>query len=731
MRILEVYIEHAALDLDRPFSYAYFGDKRVEKGYRVLVPFHQQELIGFVYKVTEKEETLEEYEEKTGYILKEIIDVVDEECLLNAMQWKLATWLSAYYFTPLIRVLQTMLPPSLKPQSSSLKAPKIAYETYVSVLSNDEEGLTAQQIEWLRRVNKEGRILKKDFRSKSILTKLLSLKRVQLIKEEKRRLAVKTTPMEVPKELTADQKNAITRFLSSTKETTLLEGVTGSGKTEVYLAIAEHYIQQGKSVLFLVPEISLTPMMIEYFTYRFPEQTAILHSELTPAQKYDEYRRIAQGKAKIVVGARSAIFAPLKDLGLIILDEEHVETYKQDNAPCYHALEVAKWRAKEEGARILLGSATPSLESRARALKGVYDYIQLPHRIHQVELPKTEIINLLDPGSVDKESVLFSLSLRKAIQETLDKKEQVVLLLNRRGYAPYVTCRKCGYVFKCPHCDIALSYHKEDNMLKCHHCDYVLLAPSSCPECGSSYLSKQGFGTERIEEEVQRLFPKARTLRLDSDVSKIRQNVEKILKKFQNQEADILIGTQMIAKGHDFQNVTLVGVVLADMGLTMPSFRSSEQTFQLITQAVGRAGRGRKKGRALIQTYMPSHYAVKLGAKQDYTHFFQVEMNSRRMQQYPPYTYLISITLSCAVENNVHQAALEIKNMLEEENIDSLVILGPTVPFIKKQGNMYLEQLLLKYKKADKVEIVLDKIRKVLGMKSGYRLKIDRDPYDF
>ena len=294
-----------------------------------------------------------------------------------------------------------------------------------------------------------------------------------------------------------------------------------------------------------------------------------------------------------------------------------------------------------------------------------------------------------------------------------------------------MSCRKCGYVFKCPTCDIALSYHKEDQMLKCHHCDFVMQAPKVCPECGSTYLSKQGFGTERIEEEVTRLFPHAKTLRLDSDVSKVRQNVEKVLKKFQNQEADILIGTQMIAKGHDFQNVTLVGVVLADMGLTMPSFRSSERTFQLITQAVGRAGRGTKKGKAFIQTYMPTHYAVRLGAKQDYTHFFQIEMNSRRMQQYPPYTYLISLTLTCISEDKVHDIALEIKEMLEEENIEDLTILGPTIPYIKKQGNMFVEQLLLKYKKAEKIEIVLDKIRRKLALKSGYRLKIDRDPYDF
>ncbi len=732
MRVLEVYIEHATIDLDRPFSYVYLGDKRVEKGFRVIVPFNKQKrIIGFVSKVIETTKSKEEYEQENGFALKEIIDVLDHEKLLDEDLWELAQRMAKYYFTPLIKVLQTMLPPSMKPQSSALKAPKIAYEYYVELLDSNEEGLTTKQKEWLRLIANEKRILKKDFRSPTILDKLCALKRVKIVKEEKRRLILPKFDPLTPHELTIDQKRVIQEFLSSSQDVSLLEGVTGSGKTEVYARLIDHYLSKNQNVLFLVPEIALTPMMVEYFSMRFSTKTAILHSELTPAQKYDEYRKIAHGEAHLVIGARSAIFAPLHNIGLIILDEEHVESYKQEQSPSYHALEIAKWRGQMEGARILLGSATPSLESRARALKGVYQYLRLPRRIHNQELPTTEIIDLLKPHQVDRDSVLFSLSLRQAITDRLNKHEQIVLLLNRRGYSPYVSCRRCGHVFVCPECQITLSYHRQDNMLKCHHCDHVEEMPKACPNCGSVYLSKQGFGTEKIEEEVKRLFPKARTLRLDSDVSRIKVNSEKILAKFRNHEADILIGTQMIAKGHDFPDVTLVGIVLADIGLTMPSFRSSERTFQLITQGVGRAGRGQKRGHAIIQTYMPQHYAVYLAAKQDYTSFFKAEMKTRKLQQYPPYTFLISLWISSTNEEGLVVVANEMKDKLEKELAKEATLIGPSTPYIAKKGAYYYRHILIKYQRPEKIEMALEELKRLFEGKSSYHLRIDRDPYDF
>ncbi len=732
MKILEVYIEHATHELNRPFSYAYLGDKNVERGYRVIVPFgNQKEIIGFVSDVKNIDLSLDEYNKKTSFEIKEVIDILDEERLIDDNLWELAQKVSAYYYSPLISVFQTMLPLSIKPKSSSLKGPKIAYECYVEIIDSNEEGLTDKQKEWLRLVNKEGKILKKDFKSKTILDKLIELNKVHYVYKEKTRLIREEVKEDKPHELTDDQKRVISEFLSSEKSIFLLEGVTGSGKTEVYVRLAEHYLNMGKSVLFLVPEISLTPMMITYFEKRFNKMIAILHSGLTSGQKYDEYRRIAHGEARIVIGARSAIFAPLKNLGLIILDEEHVETYKQENIPCYHAREVAKFRSEIEGAKVILGSATPSLESKARALRNVYQLLSLPKRIHKSVLPKTTIVNLLDSQNIDRDSVLFSLPLRKAITETLEKKEQVVLLLNRRGYSPYVTCRECGHVFKCENCDITLTYHREDNMLKCHHCDHVEVYPSVCPECGSIYLSKQGFGTERIEEEIKRLFPSARTLRLDSDVSRVRQNIDKILTKFRNHEADILIGTQMIAKGHDFKDVTLVGIVLSDIGLNMPSYRSSERTFQLITQGVGRAGRGVKGGQAIIQTYMPNHYAVILGAEQNYEKFFITEMKSRKLQRYVPYMYLTLLQFFGKDEEVVDITAQNIKDRLIQEFNEEVIIVGPSSPYIKRKGEYYYKNLLLKYKNVSLIETQLDNLKSLFEGKTDVRMKIDRDPFDY
>lgn len=732
MKILDVYIEHATHELNRPFSYAYFGDKKVERGYRVIVPFgKQKEIIGFVSDVKESDLSLEEYNEKNAFETKEVIDVLDEECLIDDNLWKLAQKVASYYYSPLISVFQTMLPPSIKPKSSSLKGPKIAYECYVEIVDSDEEGLTDKQKEWLRLVSKEGKILKKDFKSKSILDKLIEFNKVHFVFKEKNRLVREEIKDSKPHTLTDDQNRVINEFLSSSKNVFLLEGVTGSGKTEVYVRLAEHYLNIGKSVLFLVPEIALTPMMITYFEKRFNKMIAILHSELTSGQKYDEYRRIAHGEARIVIGARSAVFAPLKNLGLIILDEEHVESYKQENTPCYHAREVAKFRSEIEGAKVVLGSATPSLESKARALRGVYQHLSLPKRIFKSELPKTTIVNLLDSRNIDRESVLFSLPLRKAIRETIEKNEQVVLLLNRRGYSSYVTCRECGYVFKCENCDITLTYHREDNMLKCHHCDHVETYPSICPECGSIYLSKQGFGTEKIEDEVKRLFPDAKTLRLDSDVSRVRQNIEKVLTKFRNHEADILIGTQMIAKGHDFPDVTLVGIVLADIGLNMPSYRSSERTFQLITQGVGRAGRGIKGGQAIIQTYMPKHYAVIYGAEQNYEKFFITEMKSRKLQKYTPYMYLTLLQFYGKDEDEVEIIAQNIKGRLDIELEDEIIMIGPSSPYIKRKGDLYFKNLLLKYKNVALIEEQLDRLKLLFEGKTDVRMKIDRDPFDY
>jgi len=730
MKIIELLIEHNNYSLNRPFSYVYFGDKPVDKGYRVLVKFNHQELVGYVIKVKKTNKTKKELEEELGFNIDEILDVIDSSPLLNEDLMNLASQVSEYYLASKISVLQTMLPPSLSPRRSSLKAPKIAYDQYVVIKDYDESDLTSTQIELLRLISKNAPVLKREIKQVSVLNKLIEYNRVEIIKKEKRRLQIpRYDKVNIPN-LTIDQKKVVDEFNNSSDQIYLLEGVTGSGKSEVYLHLSKQILEKGKSVLMLVPEISLTPMMMRNFISRFGEDVAILHSELTPAEKYDEYRKIASNKCKIVVGARSAIFAPLTNIGLIILDEEHVESYKQDVPPFYHAREVAILRSKMHNCKVLLGSATPSLESRARAGKGVYHLLTLNKRINEKELPKTTIVNMTDYHNIDRESYIFSLKLKSAIQKNLDNFNQTILLINKRGFSTSVYCRSCGHIFKCPTCNIPLTYHKSDRMLKCHHCNYCEVDHELCPECGSKYLMRVGYGTERIEEEVHKLFPEARTLRLDSDSAKIRTKIPQIIEAFRNKEADILIGTQMIAKGHDFPDVTLVGVVNADIGLSLPSYRSSERVFQLITQAVGRSGRSDKKGEAIIQTYSPTHYAITMAARQDYELFYRKEMEIRKLQFYPPYSFIASIVVASKNEELTIDTVYRIIDKLAEELKEEAVILGPTTPYVPYENNKHIRSIMVKYRKAEIVKPALEKLLKSSLNKSGISLTVNIDPYN-
>ena len=731
MLLVETLIEYASHSLDRPFSYIYKGNKKIERGYRVLIEFNHREIVGYVLNVKQTNESKEELEDSLGFRIDEIIDVLDNSPLLNDDLLKLADQVADYYLAPKISVLQTMLPPSLSPRKSSLKAPKIAYDQYVRVINDDETGLTNKQIELLRLLKTEDKVLKREIKSISVLSKLLEQERVEIVLEEKRRLSLPDFVYEQPPELSEEQQAAINEFNGSNDDVYLLEGVTGSGKTEVYLTLSEQVLNQGKSVLFLVPEISLTPMMMEYFIKRFKNNVAILHSELTPAEKYDEYRKIARGECKVVIGARSAIFAPLSDIGLIILDEEHVESYKQDVVPYYHAREIAIMRGKMHKAKVLLGSATPSLESRARAQRGVYHLLMLKKRINNQKLPPTTIVNMLDYRNIDRESYIFSKRLRQSLEKVLANHEQAILLINRRGFSTNVSCRKCGHVFKCPTCNIALTYHKSDNMLKCHHCDYVEPMPESCPECNSTYLMKTGFGTERIEEELKRLYPECRTLRLDSDSAKIRAKIPAVIESFRQKQADVLVGTQMIAKGHDFPDVTLVGVVLADIGLSMTNYRSSERSFQLITQAVGRSGRKDKLGEAIIQTYMPTHYAITLGARQDYELFYRKEMEMRKLQSYPPYTFMAAITISGKNEDTVIQAAYDTVDYLHDRFANDGVILGPSTPYIAKIRDQNMRTVLVKFRNYDLSHQILSDYIALFANKNSINVSINIDPYNF
>lgn len=731
MKIVEVLIEYNNRSLDRPFSYYYNGDKPLDVGYRVLINFNKKEIVGYVNKTYEYADSISSLEENMGFKIEPIIDVIDKEPLLKPDLIALSERISEYYIAPKISVLQSMLPPSLSPRRSSLKAPKIAYDQYIVVTNNDETGLTNKQIELLRLLSSESKVLKKDIKQKAVLDNLLLKERIKIVKEEKNRLKIKDFSYQVPPSLTDEQNKVIDEFNHSSDRIFLLEGVTGSGKTEIYLRLSEQVLQEGKSVLMLVPEISLTPMMVEYFMRRFSNKVAVLHSELTPAEKYDEYRKIAQGKSMVVVGARSAIFAPLDNIGLIVLDEEHTESYKQDVAPFYHAREVAIMRSEMHQCKVLLSSATPSLESRARAQKGVYHLLRLTKRINNQQLPTTTVINLCSYKNLDRESSIFSLRLREEINHVLERKEQAILLINRRGYSSSVSCRECGHIFRCPTCNIPLTYHRTDNMLKCHYCDYVINYPDACEECGGHHLMKTGFGTERIEDECRRLFPSARVLRLDSDYAKIREKIPQTVEKFRNYEADILVGTQMIAKGHDFPLVTLVGVVLADIGLSMPTFRSSERAFQLLTQAIGRSGRKDKKGQAIIQTYIPDHYAITMAARQNYEMFYEKEMKIRKAVSYPPYTYLVSILVKGKNEENVINGVYDVIDFLNDSLLDEAVVLGPTTPYVPYEGDNVVRNILIKYRKKDVVLPVLRKLNEIFKQKNQFQISINIDPYNF
>lgn len=731
MQLLEVLIEYAQSSLNRPFSYVYKGEKNIQKGTRVLITFNNHDIVGYVITVTESNKTIIQLSEELGFELQEIKQLIDESPLLNEELFSLLDEVSSFYLAPKISFLQAMLPPSLSPRRSALRAPGIAYDYYYEVANDNETNLTNKQIELMRLIKNEGRILKRDVSKAKYVTNLLENGYIVEVKEEKRRLKIPNYKYEAPPMLSDDQVSVINEFNESQDQVYLLEGVTGSGKTEIYLALSEQYLKQGKSVLMLVPEISLTPMMVEYFLHRFSTHIAILHSELTPAERYDEYRKIARGECQIVVGVRSAIFAPLPNIGLIVLDEEHTETYKQDTLPFYHARDVAIMRANYHGAKVLLGSATPSLESRARGSKKVYHMLYLNKRINNQKLPTTKIVNMRDYKNIDRDSYIFSHALREAMHQTLAKNEQAILLINRRGFSTNVTCRSCGYVFSCPTCKIAMTYHKTDNMLKCHHCDYVEPLTGSCPTCGSSYLIKTGFGTEKIEEEVQRLFPSASLLRLDSDSSKNKNKIPQVIEAFRNKEANVLIGTQMIAKGHDFPNVTLVGIVLADIGLSMPSFRSSERAFQLITQAIGRSGRKEKPGYAIIQTYQPSHYAITFAARQDYEHFYRKEMEMRKLQFYPPYSFLVGITIKGKNEKKVIESTYQIVDFLNDNLQENAQVLGPSTPYVPYERGLFLRSIQIKYTNRELIRSILQKMQQLYGYSSHFDLLINIDPYNF
>ncbi|EGO2558511.1 primosomal protein N' [Enterococcus faecalis] len=537
--------------------------------------------------------------------------------------------------------------------------------------------------------------------------------------------------------LNAEQQVAVETILQSVQEqqsqTYLLEGITGSGKTEVYLQVIAEVLNQGKTAIMLVPEISLTPQMVQRFKSRFGEHVAVMHSGLSQGEKYDEWRKIERGEAEVVVGARSAIFAPIENIGVIIIDEEHEASYKQEETPRYHARDLAIWRSEYHHCPVVLGSATPSLESRARAQKNVYQRLRLTQRANQAAtLPTIDVVDMrqeVENGNVSS----FSMSLQEKLQERLEKNEQSVLLLNRRGYSSFVMCRDCGYVLPCPNCDISLTLHMDSKTMKCHYCGHEERIPYRCPNCGQDKIRYYGTGTQKVEEELQTLLPDSRILRMDVDTTRRKGAHEKILRTFGEGQADILLGTQMIAKGLDFPNVTLVGVLNADTALNLPDFRSSERTFQLLTQVSGRAGRAEKPGEVIIQSFNPEHYAIQLAKAQDYEDFYTKEMYIRHRGDYPPYYFTVQITASHPEENEAAKQMFQIATKLKQGLSSQAILLGPTPNAIMRVNNRYFYQVIIKYKQEPMLQPLLKEILTDTQRATarGLKLSIDAEPMNF
>ena len=568
---------------------------------------------------------------------------------------------------------------------------------------------------------------------KSLIEKKLLLeKKIEVYRDPyKDRVFKRTTPFS----LTDEQSKAMAPIMQSLNDgihdVFLMYGVTGSGKTEVYMQAIDVVLKKGKEAIVLVPEISLTPQMVNRFKGRFGSQVAVLHSGLSIGEKYDEWRKIHRKEAKLVVGARSAIFAPFENLGIIIIDEEHETSYKQEETPRYHAKDVAIYRAKNHNCPVVLGSATPTLESFPRARKNRYKLLTLKKRMNDRELPSVDIVDMREELRKANRS-MFSTLLYEKITDRLDKGEQSVLFLNRRGYSSFVMCRDCGYVLNCSHCDISLTYHRTQGLLKCHYCGYEQTVPKKCPECNSEHIRYFGTGTQKVEEEIMKILPSARVIRMDVDTTSRKGAHERLLSEFGEGKADILLGTQMIAKGLDFPNVTLVGVLTADTMLHLPDFRASEKTFQLLTQVSGRAGRHEIPGEVVIQTYTPEHYSVELASLHDYETFYNQEMMVRKMHSYPPFYYLALVTVSHPELMKVVAVTEKIAAFLRNKLSAKTTILGPVASPIPRINDRYRYQCMVKYKSESNLSNVLKTIEERYQheiSKKELAITIDLNPY--
>lgn len=741
IRYADIIIDISHEALDKVFQYRVPLSlwEEVRPGSRVFVPFGRgnRETEGYVIAIRQEAD----YEESK---IKEILRVNTEGISVESELIQVASFLKEKYGSTMIQALRTVLPvkTKMKPKEEVFITLSIEKDTAQQLLCEWERKHFAARARFLSTLLKKERMRKEEAvkTCNFPLKELRKLSEQGIIKLESRIKYRKPFPELVTRKqgwpLNDEQRAIVDNFKEEYRKgerrTYLLYGITGSGKTEVYLSLINEVLAAGRQVIVLIPEISLTYQTVRRFYERFGERIAVINSRMSKGEKSDACERIRAGEADVIIGARSALFAPAERLGLIVIDEEHDGAYKSDTSPKYHARETAIYRAKLCGASVVLGSATPSVEAYAHALNGEYQLWTLKKRAGNAILPKTQIVDLREEFKKGNRSI-FSEELHKKITECLERKEQIMLFLNRRGFAGFVSCRACGQVIKCPHCDVTLTYHR-NGKLRCHYCGHEEVFTKQCPICKSPHVAAFGLGTEKVEAALHQEFPAARVLRMDMDTTKRKHAHEEMLAAFAAGKADILLGTQMIVKGHDYANVTLVGILAADLSLHEQDFRSGEKTFQLLCQAAGRAGRGEKAGNVIIQTYSPEHYAIVAAARHSYENFFKEEYTYRKLMAYPPCAHMLVILIQSGDESQSIIAMLRIEKIIEQsqsEESNPIQILNSGQASLSKLKDVYRQVLYLKHKEEERLLDLKRRLEPVLEkhpMFAGISIQFDFDP---
>ncbi len=717
--IAEVIVSSNASELDRVFDYEIPNGMNVMIGARVLVPFARRKKIEIGYVVGIKETS--EFE------CKEIARVVDY--IFDEDRLKMAKFVSDRYFCTLSDAIKLLVPPGT---SSNVDNVKSKTERWIRIKNIDEDFSKIKSDKQMRVINfllenVEAPIVEvMEFTdvTRDVFTSLERKGFIEFFNVEVKRnpFYSKNVERTTNLDLTKEQFNVLKNIDIKCFNKYLIHGVTGSGKTEIYLQIIQKVLDNGKNALMLVPEISLTPQITDRFISRFGNVVAILHSRLSIGERYDEWKKIKNGEARIVIGARSAIFAPLNNIGVIIIDEEHDASYKSEMNPKYDTKEVSEYLAKLYNIPLILGSATPDIRTYYDALKGNIKLLTLKQRIADYGMPDIKIVDMREELATGNRTI-FSRSLYNEINKNLINKEQTILFLNRRGYSTFIMCRDCGYVVKCDKCDISMTYHLAEEKLICHYCGRTFAPPTICPSCNSKNIRYFGSGTQKIEQEIKKYFPKASVLRMDIDTTRTKNAHEKILTEFKNKGIDILLGTQMITKGHDIENVTLVGILAADSSMYISDYRANERTFQLLTQAIGRAGRGHKKGRAIVQTYMPDEFSIIASKEQDYLKFYNVEINIREKLNCPPFCDIIIGVLSSEEENTVKEDSKLFYDIFSEY----FKVFSPVPAPISKINGNFRWRVIIKEKLNDEKRMILKKCLEKFFQNHNNKVKLNFD----